>query len=589
MRLRAGTLSFTPWRTFRSEGASAVRRTALALVRCDKAPCGVDCSSSYIEGLGDEMTDDADPVLDPLRLLALTETGVLDTAPEQAFDDVARLASRLCDAPTALVSLVDQDRQWFKARVGFDPPQTDLGSSVCRHGLAVDDLLVIPDLTADPRTRDNPLVAGAPRIRFYAGAPLRLVDGQVAGMLCVIDVAARPDGLTPDQAEDLRALARQTAALLDSRRATAGAIEDRRLSLQAARFAAALIRIGDVQREQDDPASLAFVGAEVMGRALDADRAGFGLVDLEAETVSIEKDWTAPGVASIAGVHRFRDFGAFIDDLRRGEIVLIPDVRADSRTAAFAPAFEALGIHTLFNVPLMEGGRLRAVQFAHYAQAKPLPEGAAAFIRNVADRTAAGVARLVAEQRQQTLNAEIGHRLKNLITMVQAIASQTLRGVDDRASVAALEARLLAMGAAQDVLFQSDWQPAELDGLVDRVLAAAGVRDRCDVSGPPIRIGPQSTLAASLLLHELATNAVKHGALSNDVGRVRLDWSADGDTLRLDWRESGGPIVVPPARRGLGTRLMSSGLGEGGAVDTAFHPEGLHARFEAPLVAALAN
>lgn len=535
------------------------------------------------------MTDAADPVLDPLRLLALAETGVLDTAPEQAFDDVARLASRLCAAPTALVSLVDRDRQWFKAKIGFDRPQTDLDSSVCRHGLVVDDLLVIADLTADPRTRDNPLVTGEPHIRFYAGAPLRLADGQVAGMLCVIDTQVRPDGLSVEQAEDLRALARQTAALLNARRVAKGALDDRGRTLQAARFAAALVHIGDTLREQGDAADVAFAGAEIMGRALDAERAGFGLVKIEEETVSIEKDWTAEGVASIAGVHRFRDFGAFIDDLRRGEIVLIPDVRLDPRTAAFAPAFAALGIHALFNVPLMEGGRLRAVQFAHYSRPKPLPEGAEAFIRNVADRTAAGVARLTAERRQQTLNAEIGHRLKNLIAMVQAIAARTLRDVGEREAVAALQSRLLALGAAQDVLFQNDWRTAELDGLVDRVLTAAGVRDRIEVSGPSVRVGPQSTLAASLLLHELATNAVKHGALSNDSGRVRLDWTADDDTLRLEWRESGGPIVVPPTRQGLGARLMRSGLGEGGRVDTAFKPEGLHARFEAPLALAGAN
>lgn len=164
-----------------------------------------------------------DPVPRPLddlaRLGALDALKVLDTPPEQSFDDIVRLATRLCATPVALVSLVTSERQWFKARVGFPSCETDLDRSVCRYVLAEPDLLIVPDLTADPRTSANPLVTGEPRIRFYAGAPLRLSDGQVVGALCVIDTEPRPEGLTQEQGDDLRALGRQVAALLDMRRA----------------------------------------------------------------------------------------------------------------------------------------------------------------------------------------------------------------------------------------------------------------------------------------------------------------------------------------------------------------------------------
>jgi PAS domain S-box-containing protein len=159
---------------------------------------------------------------DPDRLAALDSYAILDTLPEQGFDDVVRLASRLCDVPIALVSLVAGTRQWFKARTGFPLPQTDLGRSVCAHALAQpDSLLVIPDLTRDPRTRDNPLVTAEPGIRFYAGAPLRTPEGQVLGTLCAIDYVARPEGLKPGEADDLRALARQVMGQLALRRAVA--------------------------------------------------------------------------------------------------------------------------------------------------------------------------------------------------------------------------------------------------------------------------------------------------------------------------------------------------------------------------------
>ncbi|MFH6780904.1 MULTISPECIES: GAF domain-containing protein [Methylobacterium] len=177
-------------------------------------------------------------VSDPARLAALDGLAILDTPPEQGFDDIVRLATRLCAAPVALVSLVAADRQWFKARVGFPQCETALNASVCAHALVEPDLLVIPDLTSDPRTAPNPLVTGEPFIRFYAGAPLRLTGGHVVGSLCVIDTAPRPAGLTPDQADDLRALAGQFSTLLDMRRDVAHrdkVLDNQRAELQQAR------------------------------------------------------------------------------------------------------------------------------------------------------------------------------------------------------------------------------------------------------------------------------------------------------------------------------------------------------------------
>src|ERR1700760_4648099 len=160
-------------------------------------------------------------VFDPDRLAALEEYSILDTVPEPGFDDIVHLAMHICEAPVALVSLVARDRQWFKARAGFEPCETDLNSSVCAHALVEPDLLVIPDLTADPRTAANPLVTGEPRIRFYAGAPLRTGDGHAIGSLCVIDNKPRPQGLTPSQAANLRNLARQVMSQLELRKALA--------------------------------------------------------------------------------------------------------------------------------------------------------------------------------------------------------------------------------------------------------------------------------------------------------------------------------------------------------------------------------
>jgi signal transduction histidine kinase/CheY-like chemotaxis protein len=151
------------------------------------------------------------------RLKALERYAILDTPSEQGFDDIVLLASQICETPVALVSFVASDRQWFKARVGFDRCQTPLSQSVCALAIRQPGLFVIPDLSVDDRTRENTLVSNAPNIRFYAGARLETPEGQALGSLCVIDTEPRPEGLRPDQAAALEALSRQAMALWELR------------------------------------------------------------------------------------------------------------------------------------------------------------------------------------------------------------------------------------------------------------------------------------------------------------------------------------------------------------------------------------
>src|SRR5471032_933470 len=137
------------------------------------------------------------PVSDPSRLATLLSYRVLDTPPEPQFDDIVQLARTICRTAVALVSLIAADRQWFKARAGVDDlTGTPLDQSVCVHAIEEPEILVIPDLTQDPRTRANTLVTEGPQIRFYAGAVLRAsghegMGGVALGALCVIDTVPR--------------------------------------------------------------------------------------------------------------------------------------------------------------------------------------------------------------------------------------------------------------------------------------------------------------------------------------------------------------------------------------------------------------
>jgi signal transduction histidine kinase len=158
------------------------------------------------------------PQNETARLAALRQLAVLDTAPEETYDGITRLAAHICQAPVALISLVDEDRQWFKARTGLEPRETPRDVAFCAHAILQNDLFIVPDALADPRFKDNPLVTSHPRIRFYAGAPLINADGHALGTLCVTDSVPRE--LSEEQKEALRTLARLTVTQLELRRAS---------------------------------------------------------------------------------------------------------------------------------------------------------------------------------------------------------------------------------------------------------------------------------------------------------------------------------------------------------------------------------
>ncbi len=151
-----------------------------------------------------------------MRLRTLALYRVLDTAAEQTFDDLTRLAAAICKAPIGLVSLVDEHRQWFKSRVGLDAPETPREVAFCSHAIESDELFVVEDATRDERFCDNPLVTGEPDIRFYAGAPLRVANGHRLGTLCVID--RKPRALDSDQQIALLTLRDAVVTQLELRR-----------------------------------------------------------------------------------------------------------------------------------------------------------------------------------------------------------------------------------------------------------------------------------------------------------------------------------------------------------------------------------
>jgi PAS domain S-box-containing protein len=194
--------------------------------------------------------------------------------------------------------------------------------------------------------------------------------------------------------------------------------------------------------------------------------------------------------------------------------------------------------------------------------------------------------RKLAEEHQRLLINELNHRVKNTLAIVQAIAWQSLRGGAAPTAVReAFEGRLAALATAHDVLTRQNWEAAGIDEIIRGATAPHDPGEgRLSACGPAVELPPKTAVALALAMHELATNAVKHGALSGPGGRVVVRWTVEAGRLRLSWSESGGPLVAPPAQRGFGARLLEQGLAEelGGTVRLDFRPEGLVCTVDAP-------
>lgn len=185
------------------------------------------------------------------------------------------------------------------------------------------------------------------------------------------------------------------------------------------------------------------------------------------------------------------------------------------------------------------------------------------------------------ERHQQLLIGELNHRVKNTLSVVQSLAHQTFRGRHSpQDAIAAFEARLKALASAHNLLTRQRWESASMIQVVESALAPFCTPDRCDVSGPDLKILPQTAVTLALAVHELATNASKYGALSVEGGKLTVTWSTLDGQFKLLWKETGGPPVKPPTSEGFGMRLIRRSLAADlrGNVDMDFNESGLECR-----------
>lgn len=476
----------------------------------------------------------------PSALNGIGRSTVIDSFDLSGLTDDPRLtaitdfASSLCEAPIALVSIVESERQWFPARTGLEARETSRDASFCAHAMLGDAIMVVPDARLDPRFSTNPLVLGEPNICFYAGAPLRTEDGVSLGALCVIDTQPRAD-LTPVQQQGLLVLAQTIMTLLTLRRSTD--------------------RSG---RERDEQESRFRILADTMPQMV----------------------WsTQPD-----GFHDYYN-------ARWYEYTGVPEGSTDGEgwNGMFHPEDQERA-WTIWRHSLETGEpyeieyRLRDAKGQYrwtLGRALPIRDNKGAITRWFGTCTDIHDQKMMQAQRE-VIAHELSHRIKNIFAVIGGLITFSSRHHPEMHALATdLRGRVIALGRAHDfVRPHSDASRPEKDqsslyGMIEELLAP--YRERIRIEGEDLPIDDRSATPLALLFHELATNAAKYGALSAHDGTVLISSRLDGEAAYLSWAERGGPTVAPPQQEGFGTKLMELSVARqmGGRIDRDWASDGL--------------
>jgi len=474
---------------------------------------------------------------DPARLLATAAPGM--------FDDVARLAARLCDAPVALVTLLDADSQHALAVTGAEVGRLPRSISFCHYTAMGREPMEVADLSADPRFAANPLVTGEHHARFYAGAPMVTAAGSVLGSVCVVDRVPRTDGLTPVQRDGLVMLAEVALGRLEGGAgcgATARALadsEDRFRTLADTMPQMVWSTLPDGYHDYYNARWYEFTGAPP------------GTTDGEGWNGMFHQDdqdraWRVWRHSLATGdpyqiEYRLRHF----DDTYRwvlGRALPIRDAETGAITRWFGTCTD---IHE----------------------------------------------QKLALDEREVVSQELSHRIKNIFAVISGLVTIAARTrpqlkplVDD------LRDRIIALGRAHDFVrphspaSRTEARPDSLYGLLADLFRPYEGGERITIVGDDAAIDDRSATPLALLFHELATNATKYGALSTAEGRVTLAIAAGPDRTAMTWRERGGPVVREPSATGFGSQLveLSAVRQLGGTVTRDWAPDGLTMTIDLP-------
>jgi len=353
--------------------------------------------------------------------------------------------------------------------------------------------------------------------------------------------------------------------------------------------------------------------AQALGQHLEASRSGYSEID-EEHVATVRAQWRVDGLPDLTGRYPLQIFGpAGIQALTQGRTIVIEDAEADSRTQSFISAYRSIGVRAAITVPVVKEAKLRAALHVLQLQPRQWTADEVTLCRDIAEQTWSAVTRarteselhkeIVRRKHQETrlqatvqqlelVMAELSHRSKNLLSIIQAMALQTAKNSSSFDEFTTrFMGRIFALARSHDLLIKQDWQGAMLEEVIRIELEPFVDLDvkRFEVHGPAIMVKPEVAQNIGLAIHELATNASKYGALSNSAGRISIHWEIDATgeqkQLRLRWEERGGPLTQVPERRGFGSLVLeriAASVFHGRAA-LHFQPEGLIWTIEGPV------
>ena len=467
--------------------------------------------------------------LDPVGLSGL------GAEPDSRFERIVRLAARLFSAPQAAIVLIDEHRVWLKASVGIERADWPRPGDLPDAALRISEPIFTSDLRGDERLRG--VYGETPdAVRFYAAAPLKAADGRSVGVLCVAD--------TKPHAEPSPA-------------SRAGLIDLAALVTDEMRRDADVAAAGEHSRFDKERADLALSAA--------------GLAAYEWE-LGADPLVVSDAVRSMIG---WPETPGSPTDRPTFRAMIVPEDRERVATEV-RRGLEAEG---RFNVEhrLVRPDDGRVIWISNSGMmVAPAQGGPQRVIGVLQDITA----RKTEEEHRETLVAELDHRVKNVLASVQSLAAQSARKASSLESfLKTFAGRLKSMASAHQLLTATRWRGAGMHNIAAAELGGLAP-GQTRWSGPDAVLTPRAANAMSLALHELATNAIKFGSLSTDVGRVDVTWRrTEGCGLELQWLESHGPEVAQPTRRGFGSTLLDKVTGRelGGAVRVEYRAEGVRA------------
>ncbi|BDI60019.1 HWE histidine kinase domain-containing protein [Qipengyuania nanhaisediminis] len=446
------------------------------------------------------------------RLTVLGSYGMDGLQDDDELNRLAAFAANLCGTGIALVSIVEEERQRFLAHEGIEETETPRSWSFCAHAMLGSQPTIIRDARENPMFAENPLVTGAPFIRFYAGIPLISSEGAPLGTLCVIDPNPKPEGLNDLQMEGLEVLGiavlRRLEAFRQSNRAVAA------IEAGAERLQFVLDSVPDI------------AWSAAPGPVFDYFNARFTEITGQPPCKSVE-DWSK---------------------------VIHPD-DYEASASKFAHAAETA---TVFE----DQWRLRQADGSYrYVLSRAIPStNDPATARWYGTLTDIDDAYRISQERE-LLAGELAHRIKNIFSVISGLVTLHSRG-DATLKVFAdtLSNNIRALARAQDFALKIDTHDqGDLKGLLNVLMAPYGVPGQSAVSitGDTVATGQRATTPLALVFHELATNSAKYGALSTAEGQVSISVASEGENVAITWRETGGPEVTAPETTGFGTRLVT--------------------------------